>query len=409
MSEIKVALLGFGTVGKGVYQVVQTHQKRLEAILHKKVRIVGILVQDETKQRDIQADILLSSNIEDILQISDLDIVMEAIVGVEPGYTYIRKAMERGLHVITANKELLAHKGYELKRKAQQHGVRLEYEAAVAGGIPIIRTLKHVLRVNETIKVEAILNGTSNFILSTMRENQAAFVDVLAVAQQKGYAEADPSNDIDGWDAFYKLMIISELLFGHQPAWDKVEVQGIRNIQYEHLLAAKSLDARMKHVATIEISGGKIHASVEPILIPKSHALYAVEGVNNAINVTGDVVGELSFQGPGAGALPTASAMLEDLISIYELKEVSSIPTAQTFVETNQLQEEEWLLVGSLDPVHQLHRLDQWEIPYGLSTITCTRVLANNELIKSIVKQCDQLEAFKMKHNFVSINQKVLA
>lgn len=314
MSTIKIALLGFGTVGQGVYQTVHSHQEELSAVLGKKVEIAAILVKNHKKDRDINEGILVTTDFREILQLSELDIVIEAIVGKEPAFSYLKEMIKRGSHVITANKEMFAHHGGELKILAEKHGVSIGFEATVAGGIPVIQTITQLLNINRVTKLEGILNGTSNFILTEMREKNETFQAALKSAQQKGFAEADPTNDIQGFDAFYKLMILSELTFGRQPDWHSAWREGISSITREQVLEAKELGLRFKLIATVEKSGESIIASVRPALVAPSHPLYAVEGVENAVSIYADIVGKINLQGPGAGMLPTASAMIEDLI-----------------------------------------------------------------------------------------------
>ncbi|MDL4839298.1 homoserine dehydrogenase [Aquibacillus rhizosphaerae] len=407
MGNIKVALLGFGTVGEGVYQVIQTHQQRLESLLGKKVEVVGILVQDDSKQRAIDKGILLSSDIDQIINIPELEVVVEAIVGVEPGYSYVTKILKKGIHVITANKELLAHKGAELRKIANEYNARLEYEAAVAGGIPVISTLKHLLRLNSVVKIEAILNGTSNYILTDIREKQSSFHEALLLAQQNGYAEADPSNDIDGWDAFYKLMIISDLLFGSQPDWKDIPHKGIRHVEAAHIEAAKSIGYRIKHVATLENINGLIYASIEPILVSKEHALYSVEGVNNSIIITGDVVGELSLQGPGAGSFPTASAIIEDLVNIYKLNDEKLVTDDVSFASKNINQQQEWLMIGPLEPMTNIEIVSEWLVPIGLQSIQCSQVRGSYQEVKEIVDRSQDITGFRI--NILPISEKEIA
>lgn len=391
MDTIKVALLGFGTVGKGVYDTIHTHQGRLQSILGKRVEVVGILVKDKNKKRSISDNVLISSDINQILQIQDIDIVIEAIVGVEPGYTYLSKAIERKLHVITANKELLAHKGKELKQKADRFGVRLEYEATVGGGIPIISTIKHLLKVNSVVKIEAILNGTSNYILTDIRENNSSFNNSLLRAQERGYAEADPSNDIDGWDAFFKLMIINELIYGDQPEWSKTEHKGIRNIEYKHIIAAQSFGYRIKHIASLEYSNGIIRTAVEPKIVADSHPLYSVEGVDNAVIITGDLIGQLKLHGPGAGALPTASAIIEDLVNVFQINDQKPIYSNVRFHPFGNSEIQDWMLVGDRLNSSSITILEQKKLD---SSVTSWLVSGKEDHIKRLIEHSPKLSGY---------------
>lgn len=314
MSALHIALLGYGTVGKGVYKTIQTHQEKLNSILGKDVKVVAILVKDIEKHLAPDSDVLLTDEFKEIISLDKLDVVIDAIVGKEPSFSYLQQAINKGCHVITANKEMFAYHGAELKQLAKEQGVTLGFEATVAGGIPIIQTLRQLLNINNIQKVQGILNGTSNFILTKMREDGCSFETALKIAQEKGYAEADPTNDIEGYDAFYKAVILSELAFGEKPDWERSIQQGIQSITPEQIKLFTSLGYRFKHIASIEKNKKAI--TVKPVLVNETHPFYQIEGVQNAVSIDGDIVGNISLQGPGAGMFPTASAIIEDLVYI---------------------------------------------------------------------------------------------
>ncbi|MFP7255822.1 homoserine dehydrogenase [Terribacillus goriensis] len=324
MTAVKIGLIGYGTVGSAVGRTIRSHQENLQAIFGKEVHVAGVLVREKQKYAQQVTDALLTDDAAELFSISDLDVIIEASVGIEPAFSYLTEAIQHGCHIITANKELIASRGAELKQLAKDKGVRLEYEAAVAGGVPVIGTLKQLLHINHVVKVEAILNGTSNFILTEMSDKGLPFGEALRLAQEAGFAEADPANDVDGWDAFYKLMVLSDLLFEAQPDWGKVTRRGIRSVSSQDIRAAAEQGWKIKHVATLENAGGEVTASVEPVILTAGHPLYSVDGVDNAVCVEGDLVGKLKLQGPGAGALPTASAIVEDLANlVHQRKEIS--------------------------------------------------------------------------------------
>lgn len=316
MADIHVALLGFGTVGKGVYETIKTHQTRLKAILGKNVKVAGILVRNIEKHSLQDDGILLTSNFEDILKLPKLDVVIEAIVGREPGFTYLKKSIDRGCHIITANKEMFAYHGTELLEHASRNNVACGFEATVAGGIPAIQTLRTLLNVNKIEKIEGIVNGTSNYILTKMREDGVAFQEALQAAQEKGYAEADPTNDIEGHDAFYKAMVLSQIAFGEQPDWQTVTRKGISGVSHSQIGLFSEWGLRVKHLISLEKGVRGLTCSVKPVLVGPTHPLYSVEGVQNAVSIDGDIVGNITLQGPGAGKFPTASAIVEDLIQL---------------------------------------------------------------------------------------------
>jgi homoserine dehydrogenase len=367
MKPISVVLLGLGTVGQGVYESLFSHQQKLQEVLGAPVEIAGILVKNKAKQRDVSRSILVTTDIDELLALPQIDVVFEAIVGIEPAYTYIRKFLTKGCHIITANKELLAHKGSELTKYAQEQRRYLTFEAAVAGGIPLLRTLIQLLQVNGIVKIEASLNGTSNYILSKMRKEQAKFQDVLVEAQALGYAEADPSNDILGTDSFYKLMVLSDLIYHQQPKWNDVEKTGITNVTVPHIQLGEKLGLRLKLLASLTSSHDGIHAEVKPVFVSSDHSLYHVEGVDNGIAIHTDLVGTIHLQGPGAGAKATASAMIEDLVYIRQIKDTiaqENVRASQHHVEPTADDLSTWVAVTEETVPEAFHkeRLRQYQI-----------------------------------------------
>jgi homoserine dehydrogenase len=345
MSTINVALLGFGTVGQGVCESIDTHQERMREILGKEVKLRAILIKDPVKQRNIDPSIKVTTDFQEILDIPDLHVIFEAIVGEEPGHTYLTQAIEKGIHIVTANKAMFAKYGPDLLEKARNNGVSIGFEATTAGGIPVIGSIRQLLKVNEIGRIQGILNGTSNFILSQMRKRGIPFETALKQSQEKGYAEADPTSDIEGYDAFYKLLILSQTAFGRQPDWKDIRRKGISHLTAEWLQAAESFRLRFKHVGSLERdSFNHITGEVEPILVHDTHPFYGVEDVENAISLKGSLVGRITLLGPGAGKLPTGSAMVEDFLSLIERKYTDS---AQSTVSTGEVHEEsshQWVL-----------------------------------------------------------------
>ncbi len=336
MAAVKIGLIGYGTVGSAVGRTIRSHQENLQAIFGKEVQVAGVLVREKQKYEQQVTEALLTDDAAELFSISDLDVIIEASVGIEPAFSYLTEAIHHGCHIITANKELIASRGAELKRLAKEKGVRLEYEAAVAGGVPVIGTLKQLLHINHVVKVEAVLNGTSNFILTEMSDKGLPFEEALQLAQEAGFAEANPANDVDGWDAFYKLMVLSDLLFEDQPDWEKVTRKGIRSVSSQDIQSAAKQGWKIKHVATLENAGGEVTASVEPVILTAAHPLYSVDGVDNAVCVEGDLVGKLKLQGPGAGALPTASAIVEDLANLVHQRKEIEVKRVIKFTEKRE-------------------------------------------------------------------------
>ncbi|AMQ08158.1 homoserine dehydrogenase [Sporosarcina psychrophila] len=322
MASIKVALLGFGTVGEGIYRILNERKEEIKREMGCTIDIVSILVRDKEKERLATPGTKITDDIQEILLNPDIDLIFEAIVGEEPAYTFLSDAIEKVFHIITANKTMFAKHGPALLKHAEFRGVYVGYEATTAGGIPIIRTVTNLLPTDRVLRIRGILNGTSNFILTKMREEGIPFKAALHEAQTLGYAEADPTDDISGKDAFRKLMILSALAFGTQPNWQDVSVVGIDKITIEDVADASKAKLRYRHVADILIDEkGTLHGSVGPVLIGTHHSLYGVEGVDNAIIVETDYLGALTLVGPGAGMYPTASAMVGDFLQMIGKRE----------------------------------------------------------------------------------------
>jgi len=345
LSTINIALLGFGTVGKGVYETIQTHQDRLQFFLGKPVKIVAVLVKNLEKHQLSDKEILLTDSFEEVMQLNELDVVIDAIVGTEPGYSYVKRTIERNCHVITANKEMFAHHGQDLLSLAKDHHVSVGFEATVGGGIPVIQTLRKLLKINTVTKVEGIINGTSNFILTSMREKGLPFEDTLAIAQEKGYAEANPTNDVEGFDAYFKALVLSNVVFGELPEKENIVRKGITKITQTQIQTAASLGLKFKHVVKLEKQAGKIQCKVQPVLISASHPFYGVEGVQNAVSIDADIVGNISLIGPGAGKFPTASAIIEDLLHLYQ-EQIPSFFSRESKTDHQQEESGQWLMIN---------------------------------------------------------------
>ncbi|MGE5509501.1 MAG: homoserine dehydrogenase [Chitinophagales bacterium] len=312
-----IGLLGLGTVGGGVLRTLALNRDRIERSTGVPLEVRRILVRDLTKPRPPETPReLLTGDPELLLADPGIDLVVEAMGGLEPAGTLLHRALAAGKHVVTANKELLAKAGRPLIRAAEEAGLQFRFEAAVAGGIPIIRALKESLAANTVTRVMGIVNGTTNYILTEMTEKGRDFATVLAEAQRLGYAEADPAADVDGWDAAYKLAILASIAFGSRVDVDDVLVEGIRTLEPVDFQYASELGYRIKLLAIGREQGGRISTRVHPTLIPVRHPLASVNGVYNAIFVRANAAGDLMFYGRGAGDLPTASAVLGDVAQV---------------------------------------------------------------------------------------------
>lgn len=313
---IQIGILGLGTVGTGVVRILQQNATDIQTRAHCELKIKGILDYDLHRKRDISGDYLLTDQPEEILQDPEIDLIVEVIGGIEPARTYILEALRNGKHVVTANKDLVALHGHELLDAANAAGKDLYFEASVGGGIPIIAAMKESLAANRITHVLGIINGTTNYILTAMAEQGREYTEVLAEAQQLGYAESDPSSDVDGLDAARKLAILSSIAFNSQVALNDVFVEGISKITRDDLAFATELGCTIKLLAIAKHQAEGIEVRVHPAILPLTHPLASVNGVFNAIYVVGDAVGETMFYGRGAGSLPTGSAIISDIMRI---------------------------------------------------------------------------------------------
>ena len=331
--SLKVAIAGLGTVGTGTVQVLQTHAETIAARCGKSIEVTAVSAQDKSKDRGI--DLAPFTWFDEPVQMAgqaDADVVVELIGGSsDVALETTKAAFSAGRHVVTANKALIAESGHALAGDAENAGVALAYEAAVAGGIPIIKALREGLAGNRVTRVLGILNGTCNYILSTMEESGRNFDDVLKDAQELGYAEADPSFDIDGVDAAHKLAILTSLAFGTQLHLDAVHIEGIRDITALDFVYARELGYRIKLLGLADDTGDGVYQRVHPCLIHKDGPLAAVDGSFNAVIAEADFVGRSVYEGRGAGAGPTASAVVADLIDIAagRLSPTFGIPATQ--------------------------------------------------------------------------------
>ena len=303
-----IAVLGAGNIGSAVIERLENLDNEIVNIELKRV-----LVSDVSKDRTFNND-LVTDNFEEILDDNSIDLVIEVLGGVEPGKEYIKSLLGNGKAVITANKDIIADCGNELVQLAQENNTCLYFEAAVAAGIPVLKPLIESLRGEDLNRVTGIINGTSNYMLTSMEEG-STYEDALSTAQELGYAEPDPTNDVEGIDAMYKAMILSLICFGATPDKDNVHTEGISSITKEDFDWASRLNKTIKLVALIDNEGGGFNARVHPALIDTKHPLAAIRGALNAVVVEGENINQLVFSGPGAGAAPTASAVIGDVLS----------------------------------------------------------------------------------------------
>jgi len=322
MKPLQVGLLGIGTVGLGTWTVLRRNAEEIARRAGRPIRITWIAERDLDRARKAiggAEDVSLTGDAGEVLGHPEVDIVVELIGGIEPARTFILKAIANGKHVVTANKALLARHGNEIFAAAHAKGVMVAFEGAVAGGIPIIKALREGLTANRLQWIAGIINGTSNFILSEMRARGASFETVLKEAQAHGYAEADPTFDIEGIDAAHKLTIMSAIAFGIPMQFDKCYKEGISRLTREDIGYAESLGYRIKLLGITKKTKKGIELRVHPTLVPAKRLIANVEGVMNAVLVKGDAVGATMYYGAGAGAEPTASAVIADLVDVTRM------------------------------------------------------------------------------------------
>lgn len=317
MHPVKIGLLGLGTVGGGTYSVLT---RNAEEIARRAGR--GILVSHASVRNRARVeahgltDVRLSSDPRDVVDDPEVEVVVELLGGYEPAHSLVMRALENGKHVVTANKALIAHHGNEIFAAAHRKNAMVAFEGAVAGGIPIIKSIREGLSGNQIRWLAGIVNGTANFILTEMRDHEREFADVLAEAQRLGYAEADPSLDVDGIDAAHKLTILASIAFGIPLQYDAIYREGISGVTREDVGYARQLGYRIKHLAIARLADGHVELRVHPTLVPERCLIASVDGVMNAVQVYADALGPTLHYGAGAGAEPTASAVVADIIDV---------------------------------------------------------------------------------------------
>lgn len=313
--DISIGLLGLGVVGSGVLQIIEHHQDELVHQLGRNIKVEKVLIRNLEKARNIEIDEnVLTTNPDDVLMNPKIDVIIEVMGGVDEAREHILKAFEAKKHVVTANKDLIALHGPELERAASENQCDLFYEASVGGGIPLLRGVSDGLVSDRIQQVMGIVNGTTNYILTKMDEEGADYEDALKEAQALGFAEADPTADVEGLDAARKMVILARLAFLTNVELSDVEVEGISQLSQTDLQYGKKLDLTMKLIGFAKRHNNQIEVSVQPTFLSNEHPLASVKNEYNAVYVSGEAVGETMFYGPGAGSLPTATAVMSDVV-----------------------------------------------------------------------------------------------
>lgn len=319
MKPVKVGLLGLGTVGTGVVRIVEGHQEDLSSQVGSPIVIEKIAVKSLDKKRTLDIERRkLTEDPWEVIRDPEIDVIVEVMGGIDGTREYILEALDRGKHIVTANKDLMALHGSEILAKAQEKQCDVFYEASVAGGIPIIRTLIEGFSSDRIMKIMGIVNGTTNYILTKMSQEGASYEDVLKEAQELGYAEADPTSDVEGLDAARKMAILGTLGFRTNVELKDVQVRGISNVTKEDIQYAKRLGYEMKLLGIADRQDDEFSISVQPTMVKKTHPIAAVNGVFNAVYVFGEAVGETMFYGAGAGEMPTATSVVADLVAVVK-------------------------------------------------------------------------------------------
>lgn len=391
MKPIHVGLLGLGTVGGGTLTVLTRNAEEITRRAGREIRVVRAAVRNLDKAKRTAGDLPLTTNPFDVVDDPAIDIVVELMGGLEPARELVMQAIANGKHVVTANKHLVAKHGNEIFAAAQAKGVMVAFEAAVAGGIPIIKAIREGLAANRIEWLAGIINGTGNFILTEMRDKGRDFADVLAEAQQLGYAEADPTYDVEGIDAAHKLTILAAIAFGIPLQFDKVYTEGITRITREDVGYAEQLGYRIKHLGVARRTDAGIELRVHPTLIPARRLIANVDGVMNSVLVKGDAVGPTLYYGAGAGAEPTASAVVADLVDV--VRTLTSDPNNRVphlAFQPNALQDIPILPVEQIETAYYL-RLQAQDRPGVLADVT--RILGDLDIsIEAVIQKEPSVE-----------------
>ncbi|MBF0461107.1 MAG: homoserine dehydrogenase [Magnetococcales bacterium] len=431
MKELRIGLLGFGVVGRGVVDLLLTQTALLRERTGVTLRLVRIATR--TPQRDRGLDlgaVELTADVDRVVAADDIDVVIELIGGLEPARSLVLKALQQGKHVVTANKALIATHGEMLVSQAAAVGRELLFEAAVAGAVPVIKVLRESLAANRVDQIYGILNGTCNYILTEMREKGVSFAAVLKEAQAKGFAEADPSFDVDGIDAAHKLAILAAIGFGSFPRFDQIHIEGIRHVSDVDIQWANEMGYRIKLLGIAKQDAGGVELRVQPTLVPVTGMVASVEGVFNAVFIRGDFSGTTMYYGRGAGERPTASSVVADLVDIARnnrvdnLQRVASFSTLPEYLatypvrETDDWQGEYYLRLAvadrpgvlaevtavlarqqiSIDAIHQKGRSAVEAVPLIMVTHATTE-----RQVRAALAEMEQLDAVRETPRFIRI------
>lgn len=390
-TEIKVGLAGFGNVGKGTYDILKRNHSLIGQRAGAPISVKRVTVRNVDRVKPlVDEDVIVTNDWHDLVNDPEVNVVVEAMGGIEPAKSLILAAINAGKHVVTANKALLAEHGNEIFSAALAKGVNVAFEAAVAGSIPIVKALREGLAANRVSSIAGIINGTCNFILSTMRDTGRGFDDVLKEAQRLGYAEADPTFDIEGTDSAHKLMLLSAIAFGVPVDMSKVHIEGITHLEAKDIKFAEELGYRIKLLGITKYTDYGIELRVHPALVPTRRLLANVEGAMNAVVVKGDAAENSLYYGKGAGSEPTGSAVVADLIDIARTAEVAVSERPRMPTTTHNPKAKSFADFGDTVCSYYL-RIPVEDKPGVLAEIA--RILADNKIsIESLIQKEAPLE-----------------
>lgn len=417
-NEINIGLLGFGVVGSGVAEILHRHQEDLSHKLGVPVKIKKVLVKDATKKRDtVLAQEIFTTDSDEVIEDPSIDLIVEVIGGTIEAKQAIEKALRAGKGVVTANKDVMAQFGHELLKLADEHKCDLFYEASVGGGIPLIRTLEDGLASDRIRALTGIVNGTTNFILTKMKHEKKTYEEALAEATELGFAEADPSADVDGMDAARKMTILASLAFSTEVRLEDVFVRGMKDIQNGDLALAEQFGFTVKMAGFAKKDDAGIEISVEPVFIQNSHPLASVNNEFNAVYVYGDTVGETMFYGPGAGSLPTATSVTGDIVAACRNlllgvngKRLHAPQHAYTVKEDKQIIGRYFHRISVKDEVGVLSKLASVYSNHGASLATVVQHEGDNNggvdllMITHSISRQQHLDIMNELHNTPAVN-----
>ncbi|MBF8983876.1 homoserine dehydrogenase [Lutibacter sp. B2] len=409
---VKIGLLGLGTVGSGVYEIINNPKNNLRKLLNKNIEISKVLVRDKNKKRNIDIPTeILTEDPYDILNDPEIDIIIEVMGGIDKAYAYICTAFKNGKHVVTANKAVVSKYLAQFLALADENNKGFLFEASVAGGIPIIKPLKQNVRINQISEIKGILNGTTNFILTKMAEAGLTFNEALDLASKLGYAEADPTDDIEGYDVQRKLAILSSIAFHNQVDVDSIKCRGISTISSKDIHMFKKMKLTVKLVGSAIASNDTISASVEPILVDENSTIATVKEAFNIVSITGDTIGELQFYGQGAGKNPTANAVVCD---IYDI--ISGQYKTDHFIQNGEIKSagidlfsgKYYIRIDTKNKQKVLDLLNKNNIKHKLISMNQELILITDLVsAKSIEHFIEQLKIFENDYSYMRIEANI--